>query len=60
MQIVIEERYEFGNQRFYPVCANAKAFTKLIGSTTLTEEKLRTIKSNLGYEIVLEQKQLSF
>jgi len=60
MQIIIEERNEFGNQRFYPICDKAKAFCSLMGSTTLTDHKLRTIKRNLGYEIVLKQKELSF
>lgn len=60
MEITIEEKTVYGNTLYYPICPKAKAFAYLSKTTTLSEDTLRTIKNNLGYSIVLQQKELSF
>ena len=60
MKITIERKSVYGNKLYYPVCSKAKAFAKLIGSVTLTDQKLRDIKHGLGYEIELKQETVTF
>lgn len=52
MSITIELKSVCGTPRGYPVCENAKLFTRLTRSRTLDESDLETIKK-LGFEVVL-------
>jgi hypothetical protein len=51
MQIKIEVRNVYGEQKFYPACTTGKMFAQIAGTKTLTAEKCELIKA-LGYEFV--------
>lgn len=51
MQIKIEIKNVYGEQRFYPRCTTGELFAKIAGTKTLTPENCELIKS-LGYEFV--------
>lgn len=53
--IVIEIKHVYGVEKVYPVCEDAKMFSDIAGTTTLTVETLDRVKA-LGYELILEQK----
>jgi hypothetical protein len=58
MQITVEIKSVFGNSTIYPACDKARLFAALAGTTTLTQNALRQIKS-LGYTIDVKQATLS-
>lgn len=54
MKIVVKIKNVYGNQAIYPVCANAKLFAAIAGTTTLTKPVINSIMQ-LGVAIELEQ-----
>ena len=54
MEILVEIKSVYGNERIYPVCEKASLFSKIAGTTTITEETKDLIKQ-LGYTIVVNQ-----
>ena len=48
--ILIEVKSHYGNAVIYPACDNARTFTKLAGTKTLTKQMLELIEQ-LGYTI---------
>jgi len=48
--ITVEIREQYGNQVFYPDCADAMRFANIAGTTTLTERVLTCVRG-LGYDI---------
>ena len=48
MIITVEIKTEYGQERIYPVCDEAKSFAKIAGTKTLTRETCKLIKQ-LGY-----------
>lgn len=49
--IQVEVKSVYGQSKVYPLCAQAKLFAELAGTTTLTARSLRLVEK-LGYEIV--------
>ena len=52
--ITIEVKNEYGNERIYPVCKNAKWFAKLSKQVTLSRELCKDLQSK-GVEILYKQ-----
>lgn len=52
MQIIVSIKTVYGNEQVYPVCDQAKIFSQMAGTKTLTRSQLELIK-RLGYEIKL-------
>lgn len=50
MKITVEIKSVYGVDRIYPVCDNAKRFTKLTGNKTLSQADIETIKA-LGFTV---------
>ena len=48
MIITVEIKTEYGQERIYPGCDEAKSFAKIAGTKTLTRETCKLIKQ-LGY-----------
>lgn len=57
--IKIEQRDNYGNRVFYPVCDNAKAFATIAKSKTLTRDTLQAVKA-LGYDIQVALPEMEF
>ena len=53
-RITVSIRHEYGQRRVYPYCKYAKAFARIAGTSTLTEQTLSIIKQ-LNIEIETEQ-----
>lgn len=51
MKIQIDIRSQYGNTLAYPVCQNAKLFTRISGTKTLSAQALKDIQA-LGFDIV--------
>lgn len=49
--ITIEIRSVYGNDTIYPACAHSRFLCALMGTKTITREKLRLIRAN-GYDVV--------
>jgi hypothetical protein len=58
MQIIVQLKNNYGTQTVYPVCENAKHFTKIAGTKTLTNVHIETIKQ-LGFEIKIKQDNIT-
>lgn len=58
--IIVKTKEVYGQTKIYPVCKISQGLTKLLGQKTLTEDNIRTIKNDLGFNIQIEQKQLTF
>ena len=56
-QITVSVKSVYGRQTIYPVCEQAKLFTYLTGTKTLSQADISTIKA-LGYTITVEQPTL--
>ena len=54
LEILVEIKSVYGNERIYPVCKKAFLFSKIAGTTTITDETKDLIKQ-LGYTIVVNQ-----
>lgn len=54
MEIMIEIRDVYGEEKYYPACDKAMMFAKLCGTKTLTKHAIATIKQ-LGYSINIKQ-----
>lgn len=58
MQIKIEVKNVYGEQRFYPRCTTGELFAQIAGTKTLTPENCELIKA-LGYEFLPVTPELS-
>jgi len=56
MKIQIDIRSQYGNTLAYPVCQNAKLFSRISGTKTLSSQTLKDIQA-LGYDIVCVNSQ---
>lgn len=54
LTIEVRVKNVYGNESVYPVCERAKAFASIAGTSTLTSNTIRGIKS-LGYIIQVIQ-----
>jgi|TARA_R110002020_G_scaffold445843_1_gene657794 hypothetical protein len=50
MDITVQVRNVYGEDKVYPICSNAKLFAEIAGTKTLTRDALQRIKW-LGVEI---------
>ena len=50
MKILVQVREIYGVKKVYPLCAKAKAFAKIAGTTTLTHSVLCEIEA-IGFAI---------
>ena len=57
-EIIIQERIEFGNVRYYPINELGKKFANLLGTKTLTIEALDFIVEELGITVNFKQSEL--
>ena len=57
-EVIIQERIEFGNVRYYPVNELGKKFAHLLGTKTLSIEALDFILEELGITVNFKQSEL--
>ena len=57
MNITVEIRDVYGQSRIYPVCAGAKLFADIAGTTTILPRDIQRIQE-LGYEVVVKQQEI--
>ncbi len=55
MNIIVQVRNQYGNDRVYPVCAKAFRFADIAGTTTLSPAALKNI-ADLGYTVTFTNK----
>ncbi|MEN8236111.1 MAG: hypothetical protein ABFQ95_00960 [Pseudomonadota bacterium] len=56
MKILIEQRFYYGKEVYYPACDRAGLFAEIAGTRTLTKPTLRKI-IQLGYKIEFKKKE---
>lgn len=56
MEILVEIKNVYGQDKIYPLCEKAKIFAKMVGQQTLTNLDVKNIKE-LGYTVNVLQKQ---
>jgi len=56
--ITIEVKNEYGNERIYPVCKNAKWFAKLSKQVTLSRELCKDLQSK-GIELIITKQKFN-
>lgn len=59
MEIQIELKNIYGENKFYPICEKSKVFADLLEQKTLTKKDLEQIKK-LGFEITLVHQKIEF
>lgn len=57
MNITVEIRNTYGQDKIYPVCDKAKIFAQIAGTTTLLRRNIQLIQA-LGYEVLVKQKEM--
>tara|TARA_R100001530_G_scaffold96270_1_gene66951 strand:- start:1121 stop:1345 length:225 start_codon:yes stop_codon:yes gene_type:complete len=57
-EIIIQERIEYGNVRYYPVNELGKKFAHLLGTKTLSIEALDFIVEELGITVNFKASEL--
>ena len=50
MEILVQIKSVYGEEKIYPICDKAHAFAAIAGTKTLTAQTLRQVKA-LGYAI---------
>jgi hypothetical protein len=50
MEIIVQIKNVYGEEKIYPVCEKAQAFAAIAGTRTLTHQTIRQVKK-LGYRI---------
>ena len=56
MRIIVEERSVYGNEFIYPICPKAMAIAKMIGTKTIPDRAIPSIKE-LGFTIAYYDKR---
>jgi hypothetical protein len=54
MEIKVRIVSQFGNKRIFPACPKAELFCHIAGTTTLTDQSIKSIKQ-LGYAVSVVQ-----
>jgi hypothetical protein len=57
MNITVEIRNTYGQDKIYPVCDKAKIFAQIAGTTTLLRRNIQLIQA-LGFEVLVKQKEM--
>ena len=57
LEITIEIKNVYGEDKAYPVCDKAKLFTEIAGTRTLRPADLKYIQA-LGYKITVKQQEM--
>ena len=57
MNITVEIRNTYGQDKIYPVCDKAKIFAQIAGTTTLLRRNINLIHA-LGYEVLIKQQEM--
>ena len=50
MQIIVQIKNVYGEEKIYPVCDKAQAFAAIAGTRTLTLQTIKQVKK-LGYRV---------
>ena len=58
LAIRVEVTSRYGRRDVLPLCEAGKAFAKIAGTKTLTDDTIKQIKT-LGYAIEIQQKELT-
>ena len=53
MTIYVKIKSVYGKDKYYPCCSKGKAFAKIAGTKTLTEETIKQIQ-NIGFTVKVE------
>lgn len=56
MEIEVRIKRSYGNELFYPVNDDAKLLCELIGTTTITKDKLKKIREH-GWDVKIKQEE---
>jgi len=56
--IIVQIKNVYGEDRVYPVCANARLFANIAGTKTLTRETLMAIH-RLGFKVAIKPLELN-
>ena len=57
MNITVEIKNTYGQDKIYPVCDKAKIFAQIAGTTTLLRRNIQLIQA-LGYEVNIKQQEM--
>lgn len=58
MNITVEIKNIYGQDKVYPVCTTAKTFADIAGTRTLLPQDIRRIQA-LGYVVIIKQGELA-
>jgi hypothetical protein len=57
MNITVEIKNVYGQDKIYPVCDKAQMFAQIAGTTTLLPRDIQRIQV-LGFEVLVKQQEL--
>lgn len=57
MNITVEIRNVYGQDKIYPVCDKAQMFAQIAGTTTLLPRHIERIQV-LGFKVLVKQKEM--
>ena len=58
MKIIIKKKNVYGENRYYPICKDAKLFAEIAGTVTLTLDNLQRIR-DMGFKLELAQEEIN-
>ena len=56
MKILITVKEKYGNELLYPLCDTAKLICELLGTKTISKDKIKTLE-DLGYKVTMSYEQ---
>ncbi len=56
MKILITVKENYGNELLYPLCDTAKKVCELLGTKTISKDKIKTLE-DLGYKVTMSYEQ---
>ena len=58
MKIIIKKKNVYGDNKYYPICKDAKLFAEIAGTVTLTLDNLERIQ-DMGFKLELAQEEIN-
>ena len=58
MKIIIKKKNVYGDNKYYPICKDAKLFAEIAGTVTLTLDNLERIQ-DMGFKLALAQEEIN-